>query len=444
MQSNAANEYRIIYRDQSGKVMKRQIMATSESHAKKRAATFLPQGSSIQSVKKKIIYDYRVLQGNNTLEGSQAAYSREEVIIGLQRLGFVIKSVRKRRTFFTRAPDNEVVGFVMQSAKLLEQKLPFHDVLQLMANHTKEKHLRGALREIINDLRNGADSRDAFLRQAPVFGYHTSLMLGIATKSGNMKQVFESVAHLVERQADFRKGLTSSLMLPGITALALLGAVGFYVLYLLPQMMEMLGPRLDKIPPLTAATLEASAWLKDNFIYLGVFIFIVCLGFYIYINSPSGRLKYHQVLIRIPYFGRIMRDTSIEIFCRVFGIMYTSSGENIDAIQIAGDSSGNLYLANQIRTVAVPLMLRFGVELGKAMEETGFFPEIVISRYKTGAETGNVKSTAIQLADYYQMENGYAMKNLANVIEMSVTLMITLSLVFLTLLSSETANVRLR
>jgi type IV pilus assembly protein PilC len=124
--------------------------------------------------------------------------------------------------------------------------------------------------------------------------------------------------------------------------------------------------------------------------------------------------------------------------------MYTSSGENIDAIQIAGDASGNPYLAHQIRTVAIPLMLRFGVELGKAIEETGFFSEIVISRFKTGAETGNVKATAIQVADYYQMENGYAMKNLANVIEMSVTIMITLSLVFLTYLSSETANVRIK
>jgi type IV pilus assembly protein PilC len=222
------------------------------------------------------------------------------------------------------------------------------------------------------------------------------------------------------------------------------GAIGFYVIFLLPKMMEMLGPRMEKIPPLTAFTLEMSSWFKDNFIFLAGSILLLCFGFYIYISSPAGRLSMHKFLIRVPYFGRILRDTSIEIFCRVFGIMYTSSGENIDAIQIAGDASGNPYLAFQIRTVAIPLMLRFGVELGKAMQETGFFPEMVISRFKTGAETGNVKATALQVADYYQMENGYAMKNLANVIEMSVTVMITLSLVFLTYLSSETASVKIK
>ena len=439
-----ANEYRITIRDAAGKITRRLIVASSAEQAKKRASAFLARGSALKKIEKKINYAYRVRQGDRTIEGFQSAYSKDEVITALRRLGFEIKSVHKRRSIFTQAPASEIVGFVVQSAKLIEQKLPFQDVLQMMANHTKEKNLRGALRDIINDLRNGTDSREAFLRQSNVFGYHISLMLGIATKSGDMAKVFESVAQLVERQSDFKKGLTSSLMLPGITAFTLVGAIAFYVISLLPKMMDMLGPRMEKIPPLTAFTLEMSAWFKDNFFFLAGFIILLCVGFYIYITTPSGRLTLHKILIRVPYFGRILRDTSIEVFCRVFGIMYTSSGENIDAIQIAGDASGNPYLAHQIRTVAVPLMLRFGVELGKAMQETGFFPDIVISRFKTGSETGNVKTTAIQVADYYQMENGYAMKNLANVIEMSVTIMITLSLVFLTYLSSETAAVKIK
>jgi type IV pilus assembly protein PilC len=440
----AANEYRVTIRDAVGKISRRQIVASSAEQAKKRASAFLARGSTLTLVEKKITYEYRVRQGDRIIEGSQSAYSKGEVVTALRRLGFEIKSIRKRRSFFSQAPAAEIVGFIMQSAKLIEQNLPFQDVLQLMANHTKEKNLRGALRDIINDLRNGTDSREAFLRQSHVFGFHTSLMLGIATKSGDMKKIFESVALLVERQADFKKGLTSSLMLPGITALTLVGAIGFYVISLLPKMMEMLGPRMKKIPPLTAFTLEMSGWFKHNFFFLAAIIILACVGFYLYISSPKGRLNMHRMLIRVPYFGRILRDTSIEMFCRVFGIMYTASGENIDVIQIAGDASGNPYLAHQIRTVAIPLMLRFGVELGKALQETGFFPEIVIARFKTGAETGNVKSTALQVADYYQMENGYAMKNLANVIEMSVTIMITLSLVFLTFLSSETANIRIK
>ena len=57
------------------------------------------------------------------------------------------------------------------------------------------------------------------------------------------------------------------------------------------------------------------------------------------------------------------------------------------------------------------------------------------------ASTGSVKVTAQQLADYYETENSFAMKNLVSMIELAVTVVIMGSLVFLTLLSSETAGI---
>ena len=116
---------------------------------------------------------------------------------------------------------------------------------------------------------------------------------------------------------------------------------------------------------------------------------------------------------------------------------------NIDAIQHAAESSRNRFLEKQIKTVAVPTMLKYGTEFAKAMEMTTFFPEMVISRFRTASETGSVKQTAVQVADYYEMENRYAMKNLINVIEVGVSMVIMGSMVFLTLLSSATATIKI-
>jgi type IV pilus assembly protein PilC len=151
---------------------------------------------------------------------------------------------------------------------------------------------------------------------------------------------------------------------------------------------------------------------------------------------------FDKLVIRTPYIGRILKNTSSELFCRVLGILYTS-GENIDAIQHAAEASRNRYLERQIKTVAVPTMLKYGTEFWKAMEMTNFFPEMVISRFRTAAETGSVKVTSVQLADYYEMENGYAMKNLVNVIEVAVSVVIMVAMVFLTMLSSETASIKI-
>jgi type IV pilus assembly protein PilC len=124
--------------------------------------------------------------------------------------------------------------------------------------------------------------------------------------------------------------------------------------------------------------------------------------------------------------------------------MYTSSRENIEAIQVASEASGNLYLAHRIKTVSIPSMLKYGTELSRALDAAGFFPDIFISRFNTATETGAVKDTAIQVADYYQLENQFSLKNLMSVIEISITLVIMIALIFLTILSTETASINIQ
>ena len=111
---------------------------------------------------------------------------------------------------------------------------------------------------------------------------------------------------------------------------------------------------------------------------------------------------------------------------------------------MAAEASGNTYLSHRIRTVTIPSMLKYGTDLGRALSAANFFPDVFISRFGTASETGAVKDTALQVADYYQMENQFSMKNLTGIIEISITVVIMMALVFLTLLSTETASLNIQ
>jgi type IV pilus assembly protein PilC len=439
----SASEYRIQATDQSGRPIQRYITSLSLMAARKRARTLAKTyGWKKISISKKRSYSYRVLRGGTQIDGVQSAYNKEEVVVALEKLGFSVKSVNRFYDVRFAASPDEVVTFIGTSAKLLEQKLPYNEILQIMAGHVRDKNLRGALRAIIRDLKDGVDSSDAFLRQGKVIGHDTALMLGIASKSGDMKAIFESVARFVERQADFKKGLLSSMILPAVTGLALIGALLFYIMYLLPKMVEMLKPVMGEMPPLTAFSMDASQLLRDHIFLICTVVAAAIGSFYAYIMTTNGSVWFDKWVVKIPYVGRILKNTSSELFCRVLGILYTS-GENIDAIQHAAEASRNRYLERQMKTIAIPTMLKYGTEFWKAMEMTAFFPDMIISRFRTAAETGSVKATSVQLADYYEMENRYAMKNLVNVIEVGVSILIMGAMVFLTLLSSETASIKI-
>lgn len=88
------------------------------------------------------------------------------------------------------------------------------------------------------------------------------------------------------------------------------------------------------------------------------------------------------------------------------------------------------------------MMVEKGAGITDAFEATGVFTRTAISRFHSGAETGTVKHTAHQLAEYYEKETSYKMRNAIDFIQLWITMIIMVVLTALTLVSSETAFIK--
>jgi type IV pilus assembly protein PilC len=439
-------EYRIDGVTFAGKPVSGSITAESRSIAKRKATELGREKKfKVTGVHERVAFIYRVQKGNDKpIDGEQKAYTNEEVRSALEKMGFRVVYVRKK-LFGTKqraAPITDIITFVRVSTDLMRQKLPFNEVMQLLINDIPNAHLREAIKEINGELKQGKDSEKVFMKQAPVLGKFTSQMLGLASKSGNMAEIYESAAKFLERNAEFKRNLKSALITPVITLFVLFLTCLYYVAYIFPATAEMFIKFKIKLPPMTAATLKMSYWLLHNMLILTILMVTPLIAFLWYIRTERGKFMLDKYLIRMPVLGSMLHKTSIEIFCRVFYALYSGSGENIDVIRMAAEACGNKYMEHQIKTIAIPMMLERGKGLTEAFEATGVFTRTAISRFNSGAETGTVKNTAIQLAEYYEKETTYRMKNAIEIIQLSISMIIMVVLTALTLVSSETAMVR--
>ena len=144
-------------------------------------------------------------------------------------------------------------------------------------------------------------------------------------------------------------------------------------------------------------------------------------------------------MIKIPVIGPLIHKVAIEIFCRVFHALYTGSGENIDAIRLAAEACGNKYIEFQVKSIAIPMMLAKGKGIVESFEASGVFTQTAMSRLNSGAETGTLRRSAQQVANYYEKETEYKMKSAIEFIQLMISLFITIVITFLTVISSETA-----
>ncbi len=398
----------------------------------------------IKRILKRRTFMYKVQkEGEKPISGEQKAFTKEEVRQALVRLGYKVLSIQpKVLDFRLKPPQTEIVTFVRVSSDLIKEKLPYAEVLQLLIQDIQNPALCDALKEINNDLRQGRDSEEAFIRQERILGRFTARMLGLASKSGNMADMYESTAKFLERNAEFKKNLKSALIMPLFTLLVLLGAVIFYVAYIFPETAKLFLKLGTELPPMTTATLKLSDFLINN-MYMILLATVGSIGGIIYwIKTPKGKFIMDRFLIRMPVLGPLIHKTTIEIFCRVFYALYSGSGENVDALRLAAEACGNSYMEHRIKTVAIPEMLSKGKGLVEALEASNVFTKTALSRFHSGAETGTVRKSALQIANYYEKETVYKLKNAVDFIQVIIAMIIMLVMTALTLVSSETAMIK--
>lgn len=438
-------EFRVEGVTADGKPLQGVLDAESLKSAKQKADQMATQRKfKLLNVVPRATWVYRVQRGTEKpINGEQKAFTKGEVEEALQKMGYRVIRVQKRLfDFRMKPPSTEIVTFVRVTADLIRQKLPFNEIMQLLVNDIQNKTLRDSLKDINAELKQGKDSERAFVKHEAVLGRFTAHMLGLASKSGNMADIYESTAKFLERQAEFKKNLKSALIMPAVTLVVLFGAVIYYVGYIFPATAGLFRKFGIELPPMTAATMAFSDFLVENIGIISISIFVPIVVAMKYFTTEKGRFVLDKYIWKVPIVGSLMHKSSIEIFCRVFYALYSGAGENIEVIRMSAEACGNKFMEHQIKTIALPMMTQKGAGITEAFDACGVFTKTALSRFHSGAETGTVKHTALQLAEYYEKETGYKMRNAIDYIQVVISMVIMVVLTALTIVSSETATVR--
>jgi type IV pilus assembly protein PilC len=422
------------------------ILEAESSHAARQKASLMAQQKKFKllHVVPRSTWVYKVQRGTEKpVTGEQKAFTRGEVEDALQKMGYRVIRVQKRLfDFKAKPPSTEIVTFVRVSADLIRQKLPFNEIMQLLVNDIENRTLRETIKDINAELKQGKDSERAFIKHEAVLGRFTAHMLGLASKSGNMAEIYDSTAKFLERQAEFKKNLKSALITPIVTLIVLFGAVVYYVGYIFPATAGLFRKYNIDLPPMTKATLAMSDFIIENIVILLIISIVPVILAIRFFSTEKGRFILDKYIWNVPVMGPLLHKMSIEIFCRVFYALYSGAGENIEVIRMAAEACGNKFMEHQIKTIALPMMIQKGAGITEAFEASGVFTKTATSRFHSGAETGTVKNTALQLAEYYEKETSYKMRNAIDYIQLMISLVIMVVLTALTIVSSETATIR--
>lgn len=391
--------------------------------------------------KKDFLYTIKI-PGKKPIKGRQGAYTKEEVAAALSKMGYTDFQVNPVLLDIPIKPSSQdILMFIKLSTNMLKDKMSFGRILSMLAEEQTNQTMKNALIQIENQLKSGAEGKDVFMQYEHVFGRFPAFMLGLATKSGNMTEIFEATTKFIERDEEIKKNVKKALISPMFAVLATVGAIVYYIVKIFPATAELFLAYDMDLPPMTMATLDLSHWLAKVWWLLLLMVLVPVILIWRWWSTPNGKVWRDKQMVKLPMIGHLIHKSSIEIYFRVFGTIYAGAGDNIETIRTAAEACRNAWMEQRIKMVTIPLMLREGEAFVPAMEASGVFNRTTITRLKTGQETGNILQAAQQICTYYEAETTYKMNSMIEYIQTIVALFISIAITFLTVVSAEIATI---
>jgi type IV pilus assembly protein PilC len=265
------------------------------------------------------------------------------------------------------------------------------------------------------DVAGGASLTDALAKYPTVFSSLYVNMVRAAETGGILDQVLDRLAGFLEKEQETRGKIKSAMTYPVVVfVFACLMLIGL-VMFVLPKFKEIFNSMQLKLPLGTKIMLGISdAAVSYWFVFLGVFIAML-IGFRLYARTEKGRMNVDKLKLRIPVFGDLIMKSSVSRFARTFGTLISSGVTVLRALEIVGDTAGNLVLAETISRARGSI--KEGDKISTPLFASRYFPHMVTQMIAVGEETGRLDQMLLKVSDFYDKEVDAALKALTSLIE---------------------------
>ncbi|MCK9595166.1 MAG: type II secretion system F family protein [Candidatus Omnitrophica bacterium] len=337
------------------------------------------------------------LQGSDLLVVSVMLASKE----GMDSLAISSQSKIGYKTKHHSGINNaDQVLFCRQLTTLLGAGITILKSLDTISKQVSSQKLFKAIESLKADMEQGLSFHEALGKHPKIFSELWVNLVESGEASGNLSVVLDRLALYLERDAEFRSKMISSLIYPAILLFASFGALFFLTIKIVPAFAEVFKSFNITMPAPTQILINLSAFMRKGLIYIiggGVAFFVL---FKRYIKTKDGRKNYEQFLFRLPVFGEFFRAINIERFSSEMSTLIESGVPILYSLEITEQSVGSVIIADIIHDIKEDV--RAGKPLSQPLEKSGFFEPMVIQMVSIGEEIGELSQMFKRINVFYQ------------------------------------------
>ncbi|HKG52508.1 MAG TPA: type II secretion system F family protein [Actinomycetales bacterium] len=373
-----------------------------------------------------LTYEYAVRdRGGKLVKGKLEAENQGQVVQKLKAMGYAPVSITQANAGMNREISLPSLGAKVklkdlavmsrQFATMINSGLSLLRALTILAEQTENKELKKVLGEVRGEVEGGNALSSAMAKHPKVFPPLMVNMCRAGEVGGFLDEVLLQVAANYEAEVKLRGKVKSAMTYPTVVfCIAVVAVIGMLV-FIVPVFAKMFADLGSELPAPTKVLVALSGLAKWGTPIAAVLAVVLSIVWQRVKHQESVRSVVDPVKLRLPVFGQLFSKIAISRFSRNLGTMLRSGVPILQALEIVGETSGNMVLVNAARDIQGSV--RQGESVSQPLTQHSVFPPMVVQMLAVGEDTGAMDTMLHKISDFYDQEVEATTEALTSLIE---------------------------
>ncbi|AEV25680.1 type II secretory pathway, component PulF [Azospira oryzae PS] len=309
----------------------------------------------------------------------------------------------------------DVLLFSRQIYTLLKAGVPIMRALAGLQESSSNGAMKRLLQEVRESLDSGRELSASLARHPTVFPPFYLSMVRVGEMTGRLEEIFLRLFYHLDFEQFMRNQVKSALRYPSFVVAAMAIAIVVVNIWVIPAFAQVFKGFNAELPFMTRLLINFSDFMVADWPYLLAGLVGIIFAFRAWVATPMGRYLWDRTKLRVPIAGKIVEKATLARFSRSFALAVRSGVPVVQAMSVVAQTVDNVFIADKIEK------MREGVERGESVLRTAIsarvFTPIVLQMVAVGEESGALDDMMEEVADMYQREVEYELKNLSQQIE---------------------------
>ena len=318
-------------------------------------------------------------------------------------------------SYFQRVTTREIIFFAVQLSTLLKAGVPLLRSFEIIEKGIVNPLFRQVIKSMRKKVSEGGTFSNALRDYHNIFPWIWVNLVEVGETTGKLPECLEEIGHYQESTARIQQKVLTAFFYPGILTLAVVGALTFLMLFIVPKFSAIFIAQKMELPVVTQIVVGISDIIRHQFGWVVGIVAAVVAGLIYTSKIPSMKMEYDKAALGAPLFGPILMQVAIVRFTRSLGTLLRSGVQILQALEIGGRLVENQFLEAGIQRVTQ--QVKSGQGLGIQLESRKIFPVFVTQLITVGEESGQLDKFLDLLSNYYEEQVDTFLARLTTLLE---------------------------